>query len=73
MLGMKKKEEVNIEDTDNVVTGEQTTVAEQIHHEDDEEAFEEFNASFRNPHQVRPHICHFFSTQIFLHTNLEQK
>ena len=21
----------------------------------------------------RPHICHFFSTQIFLHTNLEQK
>ena len=69
----EEKEVINIEDTDNVVSGEQTTVAEQIHLEDETEAFEESNASFSNPHQVRPHICHFFSTQIFLHANLEQK
>ena len=26
------------------------------------------------PHTLsRPHICHFFSTQIFLHIDLEQK
>ena len=38
-IGNEEKEEVNIEDTDNVVSHEQTTVDEQIHHKDEEEAF----------------------------------